>query len=163
VAVVAGAGITLAPGAVPAVALFFFFLFGIGVGGVNTLMWALEADTVEYGEWKTGVRTEGITYALFSFTRKLGQALGGSAAAFTIGLGGYLAGKGAVQPESAKTAIKVAAGILPAGFILLSLLLMLIYPLTERVFRDVVAEVAARRAQRAVENADAALETRAIN
>jgi glucuronide carrier protein len=150
-AVVAGAGITLAPASTPAVALAFFFLLGVGVGGVNTLMWALEADTVEYGEWKTGVRTEGTTYALFSFTRKMGQALGGSAAAYTIGLGGYLAGKGVVQTDSAKTAIKVAAGLLPAGFILLALVLMFFYPLTERAFRDVVAEVAARRAQRVAE------------
>jgi len=151
VAVVAGAGIALAPGSSTAVVLFFFFLFGIGGGGVDTLMWALEADTGEYGEWKTGVRTEGITYALFSFTRKMGQALGGSAAAFPLGLGGYLAGKGAVQPDSAKTAIKVAAGLLPAGFILLAVILMLIYPLTERVFREVVADVAARRFQRVAE------------
>ena len=64
-------------------------------------MWALEADTVEYGEWKTGVRTEGTTYALFSFTRKMGQALGGAAAAYTIGLGGYISGKGVVQTDSA--------------------------------------------------------------
>jgi glucuronide carrier protein len=158
VAIVAGVGITLAPGSVPAVALFFFFVLGIGVGGVNTLMWALEADTVEYGEWKTGVRTEGTTYALFSFTRKMGQALGGAAAAYTIGLGGYVAGKGVVQTESAKTAIKVAAGVLPAGLILLALVLMFFYPLTERVFRDVVAEVAARRAQRVAEAHDSALE-----
>ena len=151
VAIVAGIGIALIPGSLPAFALFFFFLLGIGVGGVNTLMWALEADTVEYGEWKTGVRTEGTTYALFSFTRKMGQALGGAAAAYTIGLGGYLAGKGVVQTDSAKTAIKVAAGLLPAGFILLALALMFFYPLTERVFRDVVADVAARRAQRVAE------------
>ena len=115
----------------PAFALFFFFLLGIGVGGVNTLMWALEADTVEYGEWKTGVRTEGTTYALFSFTRKMGQALGGAAAAYTIGLGGYIAGKGVVQTDSANTAIKVAAGLLPAGFILARDRVMLFYPLTE--------------------------------
>jgi glucuronide carrier protein len=157
VAIVAGVGITLAPASTPVFALFFFFLLGIGVGGVNTLMWALEADTVEYGEWKTGVRTEGITYALFSFTRKMGQALGGAAAAYTIGLGGYISGKGVVQTDSAKTAIKVAAGILPAGLILLALALMLIYPLTERVFRDVVAEVATRRAQRLAEADEPAL------
>jgi glucuronide carrier protein len=66
-------------------------VIGIGMGGVNTLMWALEADTVEYGEWKTGIRTEGITYALFSFTRKMGQVIGGAAAAYTIGIGGYIA------------------------------------------------------------------------
>ena len=68
------------------------------MGGVNTLMWALEADTVEYGEWKTGIRTEGTTYALFSFTRKMGQAIGGAAAAYTIGFGGYVAGSPRASP-----------------------------------------------------------------
>jgi len=151
VAIVAGAGIALAPASTPVIALFFFFLLGVGIGGVNTLMWALEADTVEYGEWKTGVRTEGTTYALFSFTRKMGQALGGAAAAFTIGLGGYVAGKGVVQTDSAKMAIKAAAGFVPAGFIVLALVIMFFYPLTEKVFRDVVAEVTARRAARMAE------------
>ncbi len=47
-----------------------------------TVMWALEADTVEYGEYLTGVRIEGLTYSLFSFTRKCGQAIGGSIPAF---------------------------------------------------------------------------------
>ena len=81
----------LAPASTPVIAFGCFFVLGIGLGGVNTLMWALEADTVEYGEWKTGVRTEGTTYALFSFTRKMGQAIGGAAAAYTIGFGGYVA------------------------------------------------------------------------
>ena len=151
VAIAAGVGIALAPSSTPAVALFFFFLLGVGVGGVNTLMWALEADTVEYGEWKTGVRTEGTTYALFSFTRKMGQALGGAAAAYTIGLGGYVAGRGVVQTGSAKTAVKVATGFVPAAFILLALAMMWFYPLTEKVFRDVVREVAARRVKRVAE------------
>jgi glucuronide carrier protein len=158
VAIVAGVGIAVAPASIPVAAVFFFFLFGVGVGGVNTLMWAMEADTVEYGEWRTGVRTEGTTYALFSFTRKMGQALGGAAAAYTIGVGGYVAGKGVVQTDSAKTAIKIAAGLVPAGFIVLALLIMLFYPLTERVFRDVVAQVAARRADRIAKATGSAME-----
>ena len=56
-----------------------------------TVMWALEADTVEYGEYLTGVRTEGLTYSLFSFPRKCGQASGGSIPAFILGLSGYIA------------------------------------------------------------------------
>ena len=64
----------------------------VGVLAVNIVVWALEADTVEYGEWKTGVRTEGITYALFSFTRKTGQAVGGALAAYALALGGYKSG-----------------------------------------------------------------------
>ena len=80
VGVIAGVVLAFAPPSVPLIAVFGFFLAGIGLGGVNTLMWALEADTVEYGEWKTNIRTEGTTYALFSFTRKMGQAIGTTSA-----------------------------------------------------------------------------------
>ena len=52
---------------------------------------------MDYGEWKSGVRAEGGSYALLSFTRKAGQGIGGALAAYTIGLGGYVSG--AVDPD----------------------------------------------------------------
>ena len=55
-------------------AMVGLFVIGASMGLLNTMTWALEADTVEYGEWKTHIRTEGATYAAFSFTRKVGQA-----------------------------------------------------------------------------------------
>jgi glucuronide carrier protein len=146
--IVALVGLTVAPASVPAVAVALFFLAGVGLGGVNTLMWALEADTVEYGEWKTGVRTEGTTYAMFSFTRKMGQALGGAAAAYTLGFGGYVSGKHVLQTESAVHAVKLAAGLVPAAFVVISLAVMAVYPLTEARFRQIVRETAERRIAR---------------
>jgi glucuronide carrier protein len=154
VAIAAGIALALAPASTPIVAFGCFFFLGIGMGGVNTLMWALEADTVEYGEWKTGVRTEGTTYALFSFTRKMGQAVGGAAAAYTIGFGGYVA-QSATQPDSAVTAIKIAAGVVPAVVIGIALAIMFAYPLTESRFRELVREVAQRRVARQIEAARA--------
>ena len=148
IGVVAGVGISLSPPSVVWVPLVFFALMGISTAGVNTLMWALEADTVEYGEWKTGVRTEGITYALFSFTRKLGQAVGGALAAFIIGAGGYVGGM-AAQSQSAINAIRFASGFAPAIFILIGIAIFFRYPLTEQTFATMVAETAARRAERA--------------
>ena len=147
IGVVAGVGISLSPPSTVWVPLVFFALMGVSTAGVNTLMWALEADTVEYGEWKTGVRTEGITYALFSFTRKLGQAVGGALAAFIIGAGGYV-GTVAVQSQSAINAIRFAAGFAPAFFILIGIAIFFRYPLTEQTFATMVAETAARRAER---------------
>ena len=140
-------GVLLAPASVPWIALGFFVLIGMGLGMVNTLMWSLEADTVEYGEWLTGARMEGATYAVFSFVRKLGQAFGGSAAAYTIGLAGY-AGGAAVQSPSALWGIRAAAGIVPAACVAIALAIMLAYPLTEKRFREITAEVADRRAER---------------
>jgi glucuronide carrier protein len=42
-------------------AMVGLFIIGAGMGLLNTMTWALEADTVEYGEWKTHIRTEGAT------------------------------------------------------------------------------------------------------
>jgi glucuronide carrier protein len=150
IAALSGIAVAFAPSSVPAIAIVAFAFFGIGLGGVNTVSFALQADTVEYGEWKSGSRTEGATYSIFSFTRKVGQAVGAAAASYTIGLGGYVEGA-AGQPDSAVTAIKTAAGFVPAAFILGAVAIMSAYPLTEERFREIVRELAARRAARSEE------------
>lgn len=129
-----------------------FFFIGIGIQGVNTLMWALEADTVEYGEWKTGNRTEGTTYAVFSFTRKMGQALGGFVGGFALTFAGFSAASasaGESQAENVAGNIQMWAGGLIGGFALLSVLVMSFYPLTEARFREIASQIAARRASAA--------------
>ena len=93
------------------------------------------------------MRAEGGSYSLLSFTRKAGQGVGGAAAAFTIGLGGYVSGGGS-QSDAALTSIRVAAGALPAAVILAAAAVMLAYPLTEKALRDMVGELAQRRARR---------------
>jgi Na+/melibiose symporter-like transporter len=126
----AGVAVTVAPGSVPAIGIACFGVLGYGLGTINTLIFALQADTVDYGEWKSGVRAEGSGYAVLSFTRKAGQGIGGAAAAFTIGLGGYVSGATS-QTDTALLSISVAAGALPAGLILVATAVMLAYPLTE--------------------------------
>lgn len=116
----------------------------VGVLAVNIVVWALEADTVEYGEWKTGVRTEGITYALFSFTRKSGQAVGGALAAYALALGGYKSG-GVAQTPDAIFGIQVAAGALPAVMVILAVLVMSKYKLTDARHAEILKEIQARR------------------
>jgi glucuronide carrier protein len=150
---VAGAAIlSFASPSIPAFAVFGFLVIGFGMGGVNTLMWALEADTVEYGEWRTNVRTEGTTYAMFSFTRKMGQAVGGAAGAYALGLIAFnsqAAKQGGPQAATTVDGIQFWTGALAGGFMLLSVLIMLVYPLTDKVFREIVADIAARRAEHA--------------
>ena len=156
VGVVAGVLLAYVPPSTPLLAVFAFAVMGVGVGGVNTLMWALEADTVEFGEWKSGVRTEGTTYALFSFTRKMGQALGGAAGAYALGFVAFnsqAATEGAPQAQSTVDGIQFWTGALTAGFILLALAIMWFYPLTDKMFRQIVGEIAARRTERAATQA----------
>lgn len=132
----------------PVVGLVAFFFVGVALSGINTLMWALEADTVEYGEWKTGNRTEGTTYAVFSFTRKMGQALGGFVGGFALTFAGFSAARaaeGQAQEAGVSDSIQLLAGGLVGGFTILSILVMAFYPLTEQRFREISSEIAARR------------------
>lgn len=115
----------------------------VGVLAVNIVVWALEADTVEYGEWKTGVRTEGITYALFSFTRKTGQAVGGALAAYALAVGGYKSG--GAQTADALFGIQLAAGAIPAVLTILAVLVMSKYKLTDAMHAGILTEIQARR------------------
>ena len=135
------------PGSMPLLALLFIAVKGFGVQLINTLMFALEADTVEYGEWQTGQRTEGATYAIFSFTRKITQSIGGALGAFALALGGYITtlGPGAAQPESAIIAIKASLGLVPAAAAVLAMLVFIRYPLTEQRYSAMVAETDARK------------------
>ncbi|MES9686688.1 glycoside-pentoside-hexuronide (GPH):cation symporter, partial [Bacillus sp. JJ353] len=66
-------------------------VLGIGI--------ALLADTIEYGEWKTGIRTEGLATSGGMFADKLGNGLGTAIVGWTLALGGYVAGA-AEQSES---------------------------------------------------------------
>jgi glucuronide carrier protein len=130
--------------------LFALFLVGFGMALLNTMTWALEADTVEYGELQTGIRTEGATYAAFSFTRKVGQAVGAAIASYALAYIGY---NGAldVQPQSVLDGMTGAVAILPAACFLIALLIMSRYPLTEARFAEIMQEIQARRAQRHAE------------
>lgn len=145
IAAAAAVGFAVAPGSVPTIGIVCYGVLGIGLGTINTLIFALQADTVDYGEWKSGVRAEGGSYSVLSFTRKTGQGIGGAAAAYIIGAGGYVA-TATIQSHSALTSIRLAAGIVPAALILTASAVMLAYPLTEKAFRAMVAEVAERRA-----------------
>lgn len=115
----------------------------IGQGITMTVMWALEADTVEYGEYLTGVRIEGLTYSFFSFTRKCGQAIGGSFPAFILGMSGYIANQ--AQTSDVIMGIRISIALVPCLFMLLALGIIWFYPLTDKKFSEIVKEIEVRK------------------
>lgn len=119
-------------------------LASVGMGVSMTVMWALEADTVEYGEYKTGTRIEGLTYSLFSLTRKCGQAVGGSIPAFILSLCGYVAN--VEQTDTVLTGICASIALVPAAAIALSFVIMCFYPLTDKYFAEIMLELNRRHA-----------------
>jgi glucuronide carrier protein len=133
------------------------FVVGAGMALLNTMTWALEADTVEYGEWKTHIRTEGATYAAFSFVRKVGQAIGGALVGAALGYFGYVSATAGSKPppQSQETldGIQLTISLLPSVIFLGALLIMTSYPLTERRHAEIMQEIRDRRIRAAAEQA----------
>ena len=63
----------------------------LGTGFVSGLIAVMLADSVDYGEWKNGVRAEGIVTSFSSFSAKLGMGIGGAVTGLILSAGGYVA------------------------------------------------------------------------
>lgn len=109
-------------------AFSLFILWNLFFNAGTPLLWAKMADTVDYGQWKTGVRTTGMVYSSIIFFIKLGLAIGGAAAGWLLAGYGYQAD--VVQTETAKTGILLSFSIYPALGSLLVALVMRWYILT---------------------------------
>ena len=62
----------------------------IGVAIPNGVTWAMVSDVIDYGQWRTRRRSEGITYSMFNFSRKIAQSIAGGLARFGLTLIGYV-------------------------------------------------------------------------
>jgi glucuronide carrier protein len=147
--VVGGTALFLTPMGFATPALVFLAIKGAGGALINTVMFGLEADTVEYGEWQSGKRSEGATYAVFSFTRKITQSLGGAIGAWALAFGGYLSATKAVpnpvQPDSAIWSIRFTIGLLPALVAVVAMAIFWKYPLSDERFKEIRNETELRK------------------
>ena len=91
---------------------------GVGNAAIVGTLFAMVADTIEYGQWKTGKRVEGMLYSSTTFGAKVGMGIGGAVALGIIGAAGY-DGLAAVQTEAAIYAIKQVYLVLPIPFLVL--------------------------------------------
>ncbi|MBR7117115.1 MAG: MFS transporter [Clostridia bacterium] len=64
-------------------------IYSLGLGIYSTVSWALMGDAIDYNEWKTGTREEGVVYSLHSFFRKLAQGAGPSIVLVIMAALGY--------------------------------------------------------------------------
>lgn len=103
---------------------------GIGNACGGATMWAMVSDTIDYGEWKTGVRTEGLVNSACSFGYKIGNGIGSALLGLILEIGGY-AGEAAVQKASAIASIRICFVWIPMGVYAAGLVIMKFYHLDE--------------------------------
>ncbi len=120
----------------------------IGQTAFTMLIWALVSDCLDYSEWKTGVRSDGSMYSLYTFSRKIGSTIASTGIAASLGLVGYVSGMNVVQTPQAVTGIYYVCNAIP--FICYALQLIgigLIFNLDKKKTDEMYAEMAAKRAE----------------
>lgn len=138
---------------------FLFVVFSclafFGSAFVNSLNWALVSDTVEYGEWKTGQRSEGTVYTGFTFFRKVSQGLAGFFPGYMLTQIGYV--PNIEQSADTQEGLRQLIFIYPFALAVITIVAMLFfYRLNESMYVKIVNELAARRNSAASAAASAA-------
>jgi glycoside/pentoside/hexuronide:cation symporter, GPH family len=127
--------------------IYFLQIIGSMTGGpLSVLLWAMYADTADYGEWTRGRRATGLVFSASTMSQKFGWAIG-AYIALTL-----MAGVG-FEPNVAQSAdslkgLLMLFSIIPAGIGVLSLLIYLTYPLNEEKVKIMTDELTQRRADR---------------
>ena len=116
-----------------------FVVAGIGMSTLYLCPWAMIPDTVEYSQWKTGLRREGILYGFFNFAFKFASAFAGFIAGLGLNFFKYV--PNIKQQAFTLSGIKVLMSIVPFVFIIAGIIIILFYPINEALHKKMVEDI----------------------
>lgn len=132
----------------PYVYIALMLVASVGMGFFNMVIWAFITDIIDYQEVRTGSRDDGTVYAVYSFSRKLGQALAGGISGVALGLIGYVTttgGEAVTQSQRTLDGIyNICTGGPAIAYVIVLLLLIFVYPLNKRMVEENTATLKAR-------------------
>jgi GPH family glycoside/pentoside/hexuronide:cation symporter len=112
-------------------------------GPLSALIWAMYADTADYSEWKTGRRATGLIFSASIFSQKEGWAIGTVVSLGLLSMVGFKANF--AQNSDTLNGLRMLMSLIPAGFGIISIVLVMFYPLNEKKVAEIGAELKARR------------------
>ena len=116
----------------------------------GSISYSFTCDSVEYGDWKFGIRDDGLAFSIMSFGVKLAQALTGAIAAPLLIAMGYVANQ--AQAPATVNGINALVNIAPAVMLVVAMLPIIFkYRLDEKTMEKITAELTERRAVAAAE------------
>lgn len=116
---------------------------GIGNSAFILTFWSMLPDTVEYGEWKTGLRAEGAIFGLIAFSQKVALGIGTGMIGVIMGWIGYVPNR--PQSEATLHGIVLLYGLGPCLLFLASILAIWFYPLSGTTHRRILRVIERRR------------------
>lgn len=100
---------------------------------------SMVADCVEYGEWKTGKRSEGMIFSLNIFKSKIASAIGGSLCGYILAYIGYTANES--QSTFTLNGIHLIQTLVPCAIVIISFMLLRRYNLSEAEYEAIVDDL----------------------
>ena len=121
-----------------------YLVISLGVGAYGVTFWGMVPDTVEYGEWRTGVRVESMIFGSITFAQKAAVAMSAIILGLLLDAIGYQAG--AVQSAETITGLRAVVVFVPLAGVLVSVAIMYFYPLSPQRHAEIVADIETREA-----------------
>jgi glycoside/pentoside/hexuronide:cation symporter, GPH family len=113
---------------------------GLGFSVQWVCPWSMIPDVIEYDELRTGERREGIYYGMWAFLTKFTSALGIATSGWALKLFGYV--PNVAQTPNALLGIRLFFSLAPAVALLVSLPILIWYPITRRSHAELRARLA---------------------
>lgn len=130
----------------PYVYVGFYTLAYVAIGFFNMIIWAMITDVIDDAEVKNGVREDGTIYSVYSFARKIGQALSSGMVGGLLSLIGYTEAT-AFDPNVVNGIFNISCIVPIIGMVAVALALLFIYPLNKKRVDANVAELKKRRGE----------------
>lgn len=111
--------------------IILYLICYIGIALFNIMCWAMITDVIDDVEIKTGKRSDGTIYSVYSFARKLGQAASSGLTGAMLSVIGYTQAT-AYDPAVLDGIYNITCLVPAVGFILLAVVLGLVYPLNKK-------------------------------
>ena len=125
------------------VILALLVLGGLGMSTGYLCPWAMIPDTVEFSEWKTGHRREGILYGFFNFAFKFSAAFSGVLAGFGLDFIHYV--PNVAQQAGTLKGIHMLMTVVPFLFILVGVMVIFFYPIDAKMHARMIADIEAQK------------------
>ena len=120
-------------------------LIGFGYTFVSLTCWAVVMDVIDYQEVKTGIRNESAVYAVYTFSRKLGQTIADGAGLFLLSWAGYSGDMNTFVPGTSQKILFICTVIPAVVYTGVWLLMKFGYPLDKKRLEPIYAEIRRRR------------------
>ena len=115
------------------------------IGFNSPLLWAMFADTADDAEWRSGRRNTGLVFASAIFGTKIGLAVGAWITGILLTWFGYVANVD--QTARSLVGIRLSMSLFPGALLILSALLMKLYPLDDRMMVRIEKDLKDRKPQ----------------